>query len=139
MNETNVSIQSPHELIKCPKNKSEEDSPGLQQRAGTAAPGCQRCFSGPCAQRGFLSAPPSRLAAAEGAEESERTDQTGALREQLVKHTHLHAGLLRGSGGNLSVIVWLSGVHWETHHGGGDGGGWSVVVRDLFSHSGVVR
>lgn len=48
---------------------------------------------------------------------------------QLLKK--LHAGLLGGSRRNLGVVVGLRGLHRESHHRGGDGGGWSVVVRDL--------
>lgn len=47
----------------------------------------------------------------------------------------LNAGLLGGSGGDLGMVEWLRSLHRESHHRGGDGGRWSVVIRDLLSGS----
>lgn len=48
---------------------------------------------------------------------------------QLLKE--LHAGLLRGSGGDLGVFVRLRGLPSESHHRDSDGSWWSVIIRDL--------
>lgn len=48
--------------------------------------------------------------------------------------TNLHAGLLRGSGWDLRVVMGLRGLHWETHDRRRDGRRWSVVIRDLLTH-----
>lgn len=45
--------------------------------------------------------------------------------------TNLYVWLLRGSRWDLGVVVWLWGLHWETHHRSSDGGWWSVVIREL--------
>jgi len=52
-----------------------------------------------------------------------------------MSHTNLNAGLLGGSGGDLGMVEWLRSLHRESHHRGGDGGRWSVVIRDLRAHN----
>lgn len=57
----------------------------------------------------------------------------GELESSHLLHTDLHAGFLRGSGGDLSVFVGLRGLHGESHHRSRDRRRGSVVVRDLNS------
>lgn len=48
-----------------------------------------------------------------------------------LSNTNLDAGLLRGPGGDLGVVVGVRTLHGEPHHGGSDGGWWSVVIGEL--------
>lgn len=127
------------------------DLQDLLQRADSAAPNCQRWFWGPCAPMGSLSAPLSLLAAAGGAEQQTHTNEkrkkklmpflTSALLLRIPVtapslETNLYVWLLRGSRWDLGVVVWLWGLHWETHHRSSDGGWWSVVIRELYTENG---
>lgn len=58
-----------------------------------------------------------------------------SLDNSPLSHTNLNAGLLRGSGRDLGMIVMLRGLHWESHHRSCDGGWWSVIIRDLHTHN----
>lgn len=123
-----------------------QDLLGLLLRAGSVARGHQRWFWGSCVQLGFPSAPPSQPAAAEGAEHNRPPahkhchDILGTYitvensNNRPLLETDLYIGLLRGSRGDLGVVVRLWGLHWETHNRSCDGGWWSVVIRDLHAH-----
>lgn len=129
------------------------DVRGLSLRAGTAAPGCRTWISGSCVRLGFPSAPPFLPAAAGGAEGAGGGNKAGGvfthasrhacfllgeLKSSHLLHTDLHAGFLRGSGGDLSVFVGLRGLHGESHHRSRDRRRGSVVVRHLNSKRSIL-
>lgn len=92
-------------------SKTQWDLLGLRLRAGSAAPGCQRWIWEPCVQRGFLSAPPSLLAAAGGAEENKDTDtrcwRVCCVRIQMTAPCHTPTCTLGSCGAPGGTWAWL--------------------------------